>query len=290
MSLSVYLANIYWHLWVKPDLRLIECLFLEVIAIIIFVMSITSIITISSFLRKKEKPFGVNHFSIDLSISILSLSVILSLSGFLILIYQQDGRYFDKKDLLCQIVLVLIICFIILAPITAYISIKSYLKWVLIKNKKLSVAESNKEDIKWHEVKTLNKDYDIDLRYLIATKPRHKKESTQLINEKTNKPLNEPMNEREIFFIANKTRYKLHVLSFIAQLILFITLQIKNYKEHEEKLLKWGWEFSRLINEDDYYYAKWIKENNLQHEVEDETFETIEWLQYIARTNAHQNQ
>lgn len=284
MSLYTYFVNVYWHLWVKPDYHLIECLFLEVIAIITFIMSLTSIITIILFKRNQEKPFiwNINHFSVNLSISILSLSVILSLSGFLILIYQQNGRWFDRKDILCQIVSMLMICFIVLIPMTTYISIRSYLKWILMKNNKIG---NDKDNIKWHEVKTLNKDYDMDLRYLVATKKRHKQESKQLLNEKTNKPLDDSSHETDIVLIANKTRYKLHLFSFVAQLILFTTLQIKNYKEYNDKLLKWGFEFSRLINEDDYYYAKWIKDNNLHHLIdEDETFETIEWLQYVART------
>lgn len=271
--------NIYWHLWIKPDYQLIESLFLQIITIIIFIMSITSIITIILYLMsnkyKKQNIFQIiNHWSIQFSISILLLSTILSLSSFILLIYQQNGRYFNSNDFLCKIVIILILIFIILLPIIIFISINSYFKFK--KNNNYNI-----KSLKRFEIKTLNKDYNMDIRHLIYVKnDKNISSSSILLNEKTNEKI---FDNNNIIFIANKTRYKLHLLSFIAQFILFITIQFKNYNENYNKLLIWGHKFSKLINEHDYYYAKWQQQQQT-HKTK-ETFESIEWLEYIARQN-----
>lgn len=58
-SFAEYMAhglnNIHYYLWIEPDLRLIECLALQLITIITFVMSVSSVITMVAYTRKYIK-------------------------------------------------------------------------------------------------------------------------------------------------------------------------------------------------------------------------------------------
>eukprot|EP01083_Nonionella_stella_P031294 85680_1 len=273
--------NIYWYLWVNPDYRLIECLMFEILIIVTFVMSISSLFNIVSYINKYKTV--ACHWSIQLSIGILSLSTTLSLSSFILLIYQQNGRHFNRNHAHCKIALFFIGVSVLLLPVIAFICIKSYLKWKL-------VEEGLKNNITWYELKTLDKECDMDLRHLVAvhTKPQgvqDQADDTLLLNEKTNEKLPENMN---IVLNAHKSKYKLHLLSFVGQLLLFISVQYKNYYEENDKMMAWGHRFSKLINEDDYYIAKWELENGIEINP-NESFETLEWMEYIARNNIQNN-
>jgi len=285
------LHNAYWHLWIYPDYRLIECLVLEVVVIVSLVMSVTSICSMISYLRKYRQTEW--HCSIPSSIGILSLSTCLAIASLLLLVYQQNGRHFDRKHILCQIAVAFLIIFAVLVPIVIIASIVAYLKWSKLRNRVMTTAENH--GATWHDIRPLDRDYNIDLRNLVAVRPTKKeksdadeKEENGLLNEKTNEKITQNKgDEIEIVFIAHKSRYQLHLLALLAQLILFAAVQHKNYYEEQEQMVLWAHRYSKLINEDDYYMAKWELENGI--EAQEQTFETLEWLEYVARNNLHKH-
>mmetsp|Transcript_22451 Transcript_22451/g.36012 ORF Transcript_22451/g.36012 Transcript_22451/m.36012 type:complete len:297 (-) Transcript_22451:8-898(-) len=285
------LHNIAFHLWIKPDWRLIECLVLQVFTIITWSMSVGSLYAIMSYLRKYRQTEC--HWSVRYSIGVLSLSTLLSSASFLLLLFQQNGRYFDDKHILCRTASVLILISVVCLPWVVFASFRGYRKW---KNIAAQLNSAN-QNIKWYEVRPVETEYFVDLKNLVAVKsksalltsdPAKAKEEIQettLLNEATEEPI---VSKDDIVFIAHKTRHGLHTLSFIGQLVLFAALQHKNYYEHQFRVYKWGERFSKLINEDDYFYAKWQLENGIKPD-EDETFETLDWLEYLASTRHWKN-
>ena len=205
------------------------------------------------------------------------------------LIYQQNGRHFDAEHTECKIVIILLAIFVALVPVVMFFSVRSCLKWRMLLN-----AMSIDDNIKWQEVRTLDADSNIDLKHLIAVKqevvtPAAEEEKTEEDNDVDQKAdSNENNFNLDIVLTAHKSKWKLHTLSFIAQLILFGSVQYKNYNEEKEKLYEWGYRFSRLIDLDDYYIAKWELENGIKPDP-NETFESLEWLEHIARMNIQNN-
>ena len=258
------LNNIHWHLWVQPDYRLIECLLLQILTLLSLMMCVSSISTIIGSIKKHRHVLC--HWSIRFSIGILLLSSLLSAASFILLIYQQNGRHFDFADFECKVVVILLVLFAILAPTTTLISIMSYSRWQSL----LFDLEQNKtfkmNELQWYSTKPLDDGAKIDLVHLIAV--NHKDE------------------QNEIVLNAHKSRYKLHLLSFLGQLVLMMAMQYKNYNEEQEKLIKWGHRFSRVLRTDDYYIAKWELEHGIvDHREQHQDFESLDWLEYVARSS-----
>jgi len=283
--------NVCWHLWMEPDIRLIECLILQIVTLITMVMSVSSLCTIIAYIRMHKHVLC--HWTIRFSIGVLILSVMLGVASFILLIYQQNGRHFDYEHTECKVVTIVIAVFsIIFIPIQG-ISIMAYRRW----NSLIDDAGIREmKNVKWFEVQTFDDGANIDLRQLVAVKHAEELEKA-LQSESEQKRSSDPDQEdtakeeeednpkkMEVVLTAHKSRYKLHFLSLIAQIVLFVTVQIKNYNEEQEKLLKWGYRFSRVIDEDDYFIAKWELENGIRDESEvKESFETLDWLEYVAR-------
>jgi len=283
-------------LWVDPDYRLIECLILQILTLITMVMSISSLFIIVAYIRMHKNVLC--HWTIRFSIGVLLLSAMLGIASFILLIYQQNGRHFDYEHAECKVVAVILAVFaIIFIPIQG-ISIMAYRRWNSLVD---DAGIHEMKDVRWYEVQTLDNGADIDLRQLVAVKNAEKletalqSESEQTLlpdpdredkveEEKEEKKEDGSTQKVEIVLTAHKSRYKLHCLSLLAQIVLFVTVQLKNYNEEQEKLLKWGYRFSRVIDEDDYYIAKWEMENGLttEHQMK-ESFESLDWLEYVAR-------
>ena len=280
--------HIHWHLWVDPDWRLIECLLLQILTLVTLVMSVSSLFTITSYIRRHHQILC--HWTVRFSIGLLLLSAMLGAASFILLIYQQNGRHFDYDDIECKIVTVILVAFAILFIPIQGISVMAFYRW------KSLVEDSGVVDmgnVKWYEIQTTDVGADIDLRHLVAVKfvesldkveETERKQTDDSNQEKEES--NEKVKKMEIVLNAHKTRYKLHFMSLIAQIVLFMTVQFKNYHEEHEKLLKWGYRFSRVIDEDDYWIAKWELENGIVDKSETkEDFESLDWLEYVARSS-----
>lgn len=257
-------TSLHWHLWVQPDLRLIECLVLQFLTLLSLVMSICSLLTIITYVRKYHQT--ICHWSIRCSIGTLLLSTLLSLAGFILLIYQQNGRHFDRNDWECKAVALLMCSFSILAPFVAIVCALSYFRWkALMKDPKLDTIA----DLRWYETKPLDDDANADLSHLVAVK--HQKKDKKV----------------EIVMSAHKSRFRLHALTLLGQAVLVLTAQYGHYNEEHEKLLKWGYRFSRVLDEEDYYFAKYQLEHGDVGEFAQETYESLEWLEYVSRNKQY---
>ena len=289
--------HILWHLWIDPDWRLIECLLLQILTLITLVMSISSLFTITSYIHRHQKVLC--HWTVRFSIGLLLLSTMLGTASFILLIYQQNGRHFDYSHIECKIATIILVTFAILFIPIQGISIMAYYRWKsLVEDSGVNTLEN----VKWYEIYTTDVGADIDLRHLVAvqfvesldkeeeSEQKQTVESNQEEEQKKesndSKDDNDKNKKMEIVLNAHKTRYKLHFLSLIAQIVLFMTVQFKNYHEEQEKLLKWGYRYSRVIDEDDYWIAKWELENGIVDETHTkQSFESLDWLEYVARSS-----
>jgi len=274
------------HLWLHPDYRLIECLLLQILTLITLVMSISSLFTITGYIRRYSQTLC--HWTVRFSLGQLLLSALLGVASFILLIYQQNGRHFDFDDIECKMVAMVLVVFSVIFIPVQVISIMAYRRWGSLVE---DAGIANLENVKWYEIQTLDADADIDLRHLVAVKHSETvveaKESEQKLSSQPDQEETERKAEgkkMEIVLTAHKTRWTLHLLGLIGQMVLFLTVQHKNYYEERDKLIRWGHRFSRVIDEDDYYAAKWELENGMVDKGKmRESFESLDWLEYVAR-------
>mmetsp|Transcript_82199 Transcript_82199/g.100860 ORF Transcript_82199/g.100860 Transcript_82199/m.100860 type:complete len:301 (-) Transcript_82199:13-915(-) len=284
-----------WHLWYEPDWRLIECIVFQSIFIITFVMALCSFIAIIK--ANNESKQNIKHWSIVFTLCLLILSMLSSLSHFILLIYQQNGRHWNIIHNECKIVFYISILSFILIPIFTILSIYSYKNWKYYINNKLNMKKLYPSSIIWFELPYGVKGH-LDLKYIIGMKRSVKEAETVLLDEQTNEVINDDNNEMEmnnllqnfntknIVFLNLKTKWKIFLFAFITQLLLGLSIQYKNYYDEQQKLFEWGNKFSKLINQNDYYIAKYEIENNIPIDY-NEKFESIEWLQHYS--NLHPN-
>ena len=234
-SLLEELNNLYLHLSFEPDCEWIECLFLNLLTLLSLTMSVSSILTmIISIKKHKNMPC---HWSIRFSIGILLISAMVSVASFILLIYQQNGRHFDFADFECKVVVILIVFLFVLSPSIAIISSISYLRWKSL----LISLKMDGPTVRWTETQR----------------------NTDLMNLHS-------VNQEQVVLNAHKSRYRLHLFSFLGQLTLFIAVQSKKYHQSG--------------HQDRHFIADWNIENCTMVLTDNhQDFESLEWAESITK-------